>query len=203
MKKLVLAVLAGALCVPAFADEVQNAAVPAPRGGAQPVAQEQMGQRPGEFKQIREKHEAQMKATQEKVNNLVAEYKKLKSGKKKEAKKAEITALVTSIREEQIKFNEKQLLGFEKRLNQMKESLSAQKEAGAKKAWIDAHTDKLIEENGDLRVLFDRPQGMMAPSMEKPHQAGPRDHRPGPGMKRDKGPRPEFKDVPPQEVPAP
>ena len=161
MKKVLLAVVAGAFCVPAFADEVQNV-VPAPKDG-RPVAQEQMGQRPGEFRQAREKHEAQMKATQEKVNKLVAEYNKLKPGKKKDAKKAEIIAFVTSIRDEQINFQEKQLMGFEKRLNHMRESLAAQKKEEAKKAWIDAHTDKLIAENGNLRVLFDRPEG--APGM--------------------------------------
>ena len=158
MKKVLLAVVAGAFCVPAFAEEMQNAAPVEPN--AQPVAQDFAAQRPEAFKQARENHRAQMKATQEKVNKLVAEYNKLKPGKKKDAKKAEITAFVASIRDEQINFQEKQLAGFEKRLNHMKEVLAEQKTEDAKKTWIDSHAEKLIAENGDLRVLFDRPKGV-------------------------------------------
>lgn len=199
MKKVLLAVLAGAVCIPAFAQPQEAPVMPAPE--QQPAVEAPAKPKAEAFKQAREKHEAQMKAMQEKVNNLVAEYKKLKSGKKKDAKKAEIVQLVASIHEEQINFKQKQLEAFEKRLNQMKEELAKQNEETAKQAWVDEHTDKLIEENGDLRVLFDQPQGM--PGMKKAPRGAMKGHPFGSGMKHHKGPRPEFKDVPPQEVPAP
>ncbi len=211
MKKLLIAVCAGVLSIPAFADSQKT--MPAP--GAVPMEQVGVPQHPGlpgDFKQAREKHEAQMKATQDKVNKLIAEYKKLKPGKKKEAKKTEIVEFVSGVRNEQIQFKEKHLAGFEKRLNHMKKELAEQSTPEAKKNWVDQRTERLIAQDGDLKVLFDKPEG--APDM-----SGPRNGKHGmrgghPGMKDGKGPRPgkegmfpgkgpqnEGPQVPPQEIP--
>ena len=130
--------------------------MPAPMDENRPVVQ---GEQPANFKAAREKHEAQLKATKDKMDKLVAEYKKMKPGKKRDAKKAEIVVIVTDIRDQQILFKEKNLAGFEKRLNHMKNELAQQSAPEARKAWVDVHTEKLIEQNGDLRVLFDRPEG--------------------------------------------
>jgi len=179
MKKVLLATLAGALCAPALL--AQPADVPAKQDNP-PAVENQQPRQPGDFKQAREKHEARLKATQEKMTQLVAEYNKLKAGKKKEAKKAEIAKAVAVIHEEQIKFKEKNIADFEKRLEKMKEALAAQKTQESQKEWVDQRTAKLIEENGDMRVLFDSPLG--APGM------GGMNHKPGfggPGMKPGKG----------------
>ena len=172
MKKVLLATIAGALCIPAL--NAQPADMPpAPPTNAPALENPQQGQ-PGDFKQAREKHEARLKATQEKMTKLVSEYNKMKAGKKKEAKKAEIAQAVAVIYEEQIKFKEKHLADFEKRLEKMKAELAAQKTAEAKKEWVDNRTAELIEANGDMRVLFDTPLG--APAMGQMNRPG------GPGM---------------------
>ena len=80
--KLMLTLLAVGLFIPAFAAE--EAAVPA-KADARAV----MAQQKGEFLKAQKEHRAKMKATEEKMEKLVKEYKKLK-GKKQEAKKAEI-----------------------------------------------------------------------------------------------------------------
>ena len=113
MKKLLLVSLLAALCAPAFAegtcpcqDGAENCRCkaakearvkPGPRHGDKEARRD-------EFKKARKEHKAKMRATEEKAEKLVEEYKKLKPGKKKDAKKAEIAAFVASIREEQLKF---------------------------------------------------------------------------------------------------
>ena len=100
----------------------------------------------------------------------------MKAGKKKDAKKAEIAALVASIRDEQIKFKEEQLKKFAERLEQMKKGLEAQKSDEAKKAWVEQKTDEVIADDGDLDVLFERAEMMgdgprpMGPRMEPFHE---------------------------------
>lgn len=153
--KWMIALLACAVCLPAFAAE--EAVVPADE---RPAVEAQRGPGPdvmerGEFQKAQKEHRAKMKATEEKMEKLVKEYQKLK-GKKQEAKKAEIAAEVATIREEQLKFKQAQLDKFAKRLEEMKKHISDEQTVDAKKAWIDKKTDELIEAKGDLKVLFDR-----------------------------------------------
>lgn len=176
MKKLWIAALAGVFCVPAFAQEE----VPTP---VQPeekstVEQSAKPERPEAFKQAREKQLEQLKASQEKMEKLVTEYNKMKAGKKKDAKKAEIAQAVAAIHEEQIAFKEKQLANFEQRVNKMKEELAKQSTTEAKQEWVDEHTDKLIAENGNLRVLFDKPKGIPGYG-NKPGFKGGKHDKPG------------------------
>jgi len=149
MKKMYIAALAALFCVPAFAQEAQQAEMP------QPPAFEQ-GQRPDmqAFKEAREEHHAQMKATQEKMENLVKEYNKLKNGKKKDAKLAEIQNEVAAIHEKQLDFKRDQLNKFELRLEKMRDEFNRQNATDIKQAWIQEHTEKLIAGNGNIEVLF-------------------------------------------------
>ena len=174
MKKTwIITLLACAICLPALAAEPEAVAVPEEC----PMAQMHKGPRmdgleKGEFRKAQEEHRAKMKATEEKMEKLVKEYKKLK-GKKQEAKKEEIAAEVTAIREAQLKFQQAQLEKFEKRLEEMKKHAQEAQTAEAKKAWAEKKTDELIDADGDLKVLFDRPApGQFGPKMDgkKPHK---------------------------------
>ena len=143
------------------------------------------------FQKAHAQRKAQLTATQEKMEKLVQEYNKLK-GKKKEAKKAEIAALVSSIREEQLQFNATQLGQFEERLNAMRTQLDADSAPAAKQAWVDEKTAAVIENGGDAKVLFDRmgkgPKGHMG---KGPHKGGKGFHgKKFHGKKDFDGPRP-------------
>lgn len=177
MKKLIWMFVAVLITVPVFAQEAFVGNV---------EGRPAMEQRHEAFQKAHKEQMEKMKATQEKAEKLVKEYNKLKDGKKKEAKKAEITALVASIREEQLKFNEKQLGQFEERLGDMKKGLAEEKSAEAKQAWIDQKTEQLIAKEGDMKVLFDR--AGKGPRMDS--QRGPG----FPGMKDGKGPKHFGKD---------
>ena len=189
--KMMLAVMAGMLLVPAYAQEI---AAPAQKDECPFAAAKQ-----GEFKKAQKEHRAKMKATEEKMEKLVKEYGKLK-GKKQEAKKAEIATEVEKIHEEQLKFKEEQLDKFAKRLEEMKARLEEEKSADGKKAWVEKKTNELIEAKGDVKVLFERPghDGKFGPGMNGPKMDGKKGHF-GPkfgkdmkGMKGPKGgPRPE------------
>ncbi len=183
--KLMLALLAGVLFVPAYA--ANDMAAPAREGECPFMAQKQ-----GEFKKAQKEHRAQMKATEEKMEKLVKEYGKLK-GKKQEAKKAEIVAEVEKIHEEQLKFKQAQLDKFANRLEEMKKHLEEEQTADGKKAWVDEKTDELIKANGDVKVLFEHPgHGQFGPGMHdgkfgpKPGKDFRRGHFKGP--KHGKGP---------------
>lgn len=177
MKKVIWMLVAVLITSPVFAQDMEK---------GKPEERPAMAQRHEEFQKAHKAQMEKMKATQEKAEKLVKEYNGLKAGKKKDAKRAEIEALVSSVREEQLQFNEKQLGQFEERLDGMKKELSNEKNAEKKKAWVSDKTDKLIEENGDLKVLFDR--GNRGPRMGGNRPEG------RPGMKDGKGPRHFGKD---------
>lgn len=183
MKKVLL--LAAVLCVSStvFAEEKA-----APKEGAKPAVEQARGPQGHEaFAKAHKEQMAKMKATEEKMEKLVKEYNALKDGKKKDAKRAELEKEVAAIHEEQLKFKQKQLGEFEKRLDQMKKNLAEENTAEGKKAWVNQKTDALIEKGGDLKVLFDRPQG---PGMDgKPGHHGKGPHFKGgkKGPKGDKG----------------
>ncbi|MBO4675672.1 MAG: hypothetical protein J5601_06295 [Elusimicrobiaceae bacterium] len=189
--KWMIALLACAVCLPAFAAE--ETVVPADE---RPAVEAQRGPRPdvmerGEFQKAQKEHRAKMKATEEKMEKLVKEYQKLK-GKKQEAKKAEIAAEITQIREEQLKFKQAQLDKFAKRLEEMKKHISDEQTVEAKKAWIDKKTDELIETKGDLKVLFDREGRPGMKGLQGPNGCPKIDgtctmHKPPKGVKGGKG----------------
>lgn len=194
MKKVWLAVLAGALCLPAFAKDVKcdGDKCPMKKHRAE-MSEHRKGKdaRSDAFKKARKEQKAKMKATEDKMEKLVKEYNKMKDGKKKDAKKAEIAALVSSIRDEQIKFKEEQLVKFNERLEQMKKGLEEQKSDEAKKAWVEEKTEAVIADEGDLDVLFEKPALPGAPRADK-----------GPRMERIRGGHARGEHAP-MPVPAP
>lgn len=108
-----------------------------------------------EMRKIHEEREALLKKTKEQVEKLVQEYKKAKPGSKKAAqKKAEIAKLVAQVREDQFKFKRELLDNFKARLDVMEQELAAAQDENAKAAWVDEKTDAVINDNGDLKVLF-------------------------------------------------
>lgn len=129
-----------------------------------------------EMRKIHEEREALLKKTKEQVEKLVQEYKKAKPGSKKAAqKKAEIAKLVAQVREDQFKFKRELLDNFKARLDVMEQELAAAQEENAKAAWVDEKTDAVINDNGDLKVLF---QDKLLPPPPPSHRAhfkkGPR-----------------------------
>lgn len=172
MNKITLAVLAACMSVPVFAQDVQPQA-PKPEN---PALQQGI---PGHeaFTKAHEEQMAKMKAKKDEMRKLVDEYNKLKAGKKKEAKRAEIEKEVTNIREEQLAFKKDQLGKFEQRLGVMKDEFAKENTPEGKKEWVNKKTDELINNNGSMRVLFDPGNG--------PRKHGPRHFR----GKGPKGPR--------------
>ncbi len=174
MKKIVFAVVAVCVGVPVMAQEAQPAA---PKNNKS--AFEQRGQGHEAFAKAHQEQMAKMKATEEKMGKLVEEYNKLKEGKKKDAKRAEIEKEVSAIRDEQLKFKQDQLGKFEERLNTMNAEFAQDNTAENKQEWVNRKTDALIENNGKLNVLFEPRQGH-GPRMggpKGPHmKGGPRGH---------------------------
>ncbi|MCQ2410868.1 MAG: hypothetical protein MJ053_05245 [Elusimicrobiaceae bacterium] len=191
--KWMLFLLTGVLVLPVFAAEEaadvvaqKEPTVVAEQGGPRMKAM-----RPGDFKKAQKEHRAKMKATEEKMEKLVKEYKKLK-GKKQEAKKAEIVAEVEKIREEQLKFKQAQLDKFAKRLEEMKKHLEEEKSPEGQKVWVDKKTNALIESDGSLKVLFDRPAPQQFQDGKVKKYKGFRFHGPkggqGPHMRAEQDP---------------
>lgn len=176
MKKLMFALIAVTLTVPALAQD-KNA--PQPAGKDTPAVEMQRDHEA--FKKAHEEHRAKMEATNKKMGKLVEEYNKLKAGKKKDAKRAEIEKEVDAIHQEQLKFKQEQLGKFEERLARMKAGFEKESSAEGQKAWVTQKTDELIKANGDLKALFEPDRGPhmgnfpgRAPHMGK----GPRGLRP-------------------------
>jgi len=182
MKKLVLTVAAGLFVLPVLAADNP---VQAPA-----TEQVQSADRPGDeasrheaFQKAHKEQMEKMKATREKAEKLVKEYNGLKAGKKKDAKKKEIVELVASIHEEQLLFKEKQLASFEERLNLMKKGFQEESAPEAKQLWADQKAAELIENNGDVKVVF-------GPAKQGPGMKGPDGKRGPKGFKGGKkGPR--------------
>ena len=181
MKKLTLAVLAVFVSVPVFAQETQPAA-PEHKKPAM-----QRGQGHEAFAKAHQEQMAKMKATEEKMGKLVQEYNKLKDGKKKDAKRAEIEKEVAAIRDEQMKFKQDQLGKFEERLGGMKEELAKENTTEGKQEWVNQKTDELIKNGGSVRALFEPRDGQQGPRMGGQKGKGPHF---GKGSHFGKGPRP-------------
>ena len=184
MKKITLALVAAALAVPALAQEPK-----VPQGKDVPALEMQRDHEA--FKKAQKEHRAQMKATKEKMEKLVKEYNKLKDGKKKDAKRAEIEKEVSAIHEKQLAFKKDQLAKFEERLARMKEGFEKENSVDSKKEWVSQKTDALIKADGNLKALFDRPE------IGGPQARNGKGPRMGKGFRRGwfkrgpKGPRPE------------
>ncbi len=194
MKKIVL--LAAVLCVSTavFAEEKV-----APKQGAKPAVEKVRGQGHEAFAKAHKEQVAKMKATREKMEKLVKEYDALKEGKKKEAKRSEIEQEVAAIHEEQLKFKQGQLAQFDKRLDQMKKDFAAESTPDGKKAWAAQKTAALLENKGDVKVLFERPDrpGMEGRSPKGPHMGG----KPGKGPHFKGGPKGHGQKPPVDELP--
>ncbi len=183
MKKVMIAVLfTGLAGVPLAAQPAQ------PQNGKETPAVEARGHEA--FAKARKEHRAKLKATHEKMEKLVKEYNKLKAGKKKDAKRAEIEKEVAGIHEEQLKFKAEQLVKFEQRLNEMKERFAQENSEQGKKDWVAQKTQKLIDQDGDLRALFEPPHANPMDGMRGHGPKGPRFGKPGKGP-RFGGPSPE------------
>lgn len=194
MKRIMVALLAGVLFVPAFAGVTADKQ-PEKKN---PVVAADAKMQKDEFKKAHEEHKAKMKATKEKAEKLVKEYNKAK-GKKKEAKKAEIEAFVKSIHDEQLNFKEEQLVKFSQRLEHMKTALAEEK--ANSNEWVTEKTEAFIAQEGDLKVLFDKPEGPRPGDNKMHFKQGPKGPRPGQfGGPRDKGPRPD-RNIPAEEMP--
>ena len=177
------ALLVAVVAMPALAQEDK---APKPGKDAPVVAMQRDHEA---FKKAHEEHKAQLKATKEKMEKLVKEYNKLKDGKKKDAKRAEIEKEVSAIHEKQLEFKKDQLAKFEERLARMKADFEKENSAEGKKEWINQKTDALIAADGDLKALFDRP-GMHRPHFGPKGKNGKRQHKGFMG-KGPRGPRPE------------
>lgn len=189
MKKLVITLLlAGVVSVPLAAAD--NAPQAFPKAGVQDM---QKGHEA--FRKAHQEQRAKMKATQEKMEKLVKEYNKLKDGKKKDAKRAEIEKEVGAIHQEQLKFKQEQLMKFEQRLNAMKEQFQTESSDESQKAWVEQKTEKLIKYDGNLRVLFD-PRDARGPHMGGKGPHGRMHGKFGPKGHGDFGPQPGPRPAP-------
>ena len=121
------------------------------------------------FKAMAKKH----KATEEKLEKLVKEYKKAKDGSKKQvAAKEEITKVLGEVRDEQIAQRAKGLEEFEKRLADMKARLAEEQKPEAKSAWLEKTTEQVIAADGKLDQVFGKPAKMGGPKEMKGSHKG-------------------------------
>lgn len=174
MKKIVLAMLAVCVSGPILAQETPAAS---PRDG-RPAMEQFRHQGHEAFTKANKEQMDKIKAKEAQMAKLVKEYKGLKEGKKKDAKFAEIKKEVVAIRDEQLKFKQDQLDKFEKRLATMREDFAKENTVEAKEEWANKKTEKVIENDGNLRGLFGRHAGGRGPQMnfpkDKKFKKGPR-----------------------------
>lgn len=125
----------------------------------------------------------QWRKNEEKVEKLVKEYKKA-SGKKQEAKKAEIAAVISSVRNEQLQMKQQMLMQFKDRLGKMEAKLQQEQMPSAKQDWVNSTTQAVIDNGGDLEDALEMDRRMMqpAPMMGAPMMPGPMMHGPAPEM---------------------
>ena len=173
MKKMIFALIVSAVAMPALAQEAK-----APNPGPHNAPALEMQRDHEAFKKAHKAHREQMKATKEKMAKLVKEYNKLKPGKKKDAKRAEIEQEVRAIHEKQLEFKKGQLAQFQERLARMQAEFDKENSAEGRAQWVNQKTDALIAADGNLKALFGP-----RPGMRRPHEGfgpkGPRGERPG------------------------
>ncbi len=173
MKKMLVLATLVAFAAPVFAGDKQDQVKdPAVFKGPRP----EMMQKDPAFKEKMKEMEAQkeakkaeMKATKEKVEKLVKEYKKAKDGSKKQQQaREEIGKILDGMRDKQIALRAGQIQEFEKRLADMKARLDAEQKPEAKAEWVSKMTDRVIEEDGDLKEVF-KEHGHMGKGGPKGH----------------------------------
>ena len=167
MKKIILAMLAVCVSGPVLAQETPAAAPKDERAAME------FGQGHESFAKAHKEQMAKMKAKEDQMSKLVTEYNKLKDGKKKDAKRAEIEKEVAAIRDEQLKFKQDQLGKFEQRIGTMKEEFAKENTVEGKQEWVNKKTDELIQNEGKIGILFGTGDG------KGPRMGGPK----GPHMK--------------------
>lgn len=183
MNKLMLGVLLCALCAPAFAEEPCKGPDCAVKE-AQPAAADAAGMkkakedRRAQMKKDREAKKAEFKKNQKLVSGLVKEYKSMKPGAKKDAKRAEIAKIVENFHNDQLSFKERELKHFQNRLAKMQERLAQESTPQAKTEWVNQKTERLIESNGDLEAVLKPEPG----PQEGPHMKGFPGREKGPHM---------------------
>jgi len=165
MKKMLVLATMVAFAAPVFAGDKQDG----PKGpGMFKGPRPEMMQKDPAFKEkmdeMKAQHEAkkaEMKATEEKLDKLVKQYKKAKEGSKKQKEaREEIGKILDGIRDKQIALRAEQIQEFEKRLADMKARLDEEQKPEAKAEWVSKMTDRVIEENGDLKKVFKGPGHM-------------------------------------------
>ena len=173
MKKIVLAMLAVCVSGPLLAQEAPDAAAQKERPAVE------FGRGHEAFAKAHKEQMEKIKAKETQMGKLVNEYNKLKEGKKKDAKRAEIEKEVAAMRDEQLKFKQEQLTKFEERLGAMKEEFTQENTAEGKQEWVTKKTDEVIANEGNLRVLFEPRPGQgprmgdaKGPHMKHPHKKG-------------------------------
>ena len=205
MKKMLMLATVVAFAAPTFAgDNYEGKHGPRPFGPRQELMEQnpelaaKMEAKKAEFKAQKE----QMKARAEKLEKLVKEYKAAKEGSKKQtAARTEIAGVLAEVREGQITMREEQIAEFEQRLEEMKGRLYEEKSPAMKQQWVDEMTDRVIEEDGDLKVVLEQRghMGKNGPGHKKMKgHKGPHGKRPhfGPGHEDHTLPMPP---APPEE----
>ena len=203
MKKWMVMMLALSLFAPAFAgDDSVKGDTPSPKQRREMKAGPDKAKRE-EMRKIRKEREEQFKKTSEQVEKLVKEYKKAKPGSKKAEKaKAELAELVGKIREDQFEFKQKMLNNFKERLNKMEKELAEAQDPKAKAAWVDEKTQAVLDEDGDLKILFQDKLMPTPPAGKKgPGKKHDRKHHRPAGPKGAPAPGPEGEILPPPPPP--
>lgn len=180
MKKMFLFGLILALSAPVFAADKTGGPKGAKNGPRLEMKDDQA-------KAARKAMKAQRKATEEKLEKLVKEYKSAKDGSKKQAAaKAEIASVLGAMRDEQINMRAKNLEGFENRLADMKDRLAEEQTPQAKAAWVEDMTARVIEADGDLEEVLEQ-HGRMGKGPDGREGPGGPGGRPGFDKGRDGG----------------
>lgn len=199
MKKIMIMALLFAFCAPAFAADKCEGDCPMKKMGKRdraawaaknPEMKAKMDAKKEAFRKERKARKEAFKKNEEKVEKLVKEYKKLKPGKKQDAKRAEIAAVIAGFRDEQISFKENQLKQFQDRLAKMQDGLAKESAPTAKDAWVNAKVDRVIADDGDLDAVFEHDRMMPRPPMGPMGPEGM--SGPGPVMMPGDGPAAEM-----------
>ena len=161
MKKMLLLATLIAFCSPVFADGKKgNDAAKNVKKAHQEASVKKAS---GAHKNVRPQdpalkaHEEAMDKYEEKLEQLVKEYKAAKQGTIEQTKKREAIAKeLQAVRAEQISMRETKIKQFEDRLVTMKKALEEEKDPKAQEEWVRKTTQKVIAHDGDLDDLLEK-----------------------------------------------
>lgn len=164
MKKVILtAVMLGLLAPAVLAKEGCSGDCPMKKQGKQHAAwMEQNPEMKAKMQARRAEkkaRKAQMRQSEEQIEKLVKEYHKAK-GKKQEAKKAEIMAEITKVRDQQLVLKQEVMAQFKQRMAVMEAKLQEDQKPEATKAWVAAKTQEVIDNGGDLEDAMESERHM-------------------------------------------